>query len=149
MALTIDPATKQFLVLQSDLSFVSGTFYTLDTDAVRTEAYQLLASENYIWMEDCYDHNAEYTILGVTYARKVEIINGYTIKLEDTGSAYTVSFVGSNNNMFDIETGILVPTALVTVVGNNSAGLIREPLNVPLTEAEVLEQVIVGNEATH
>ena len=127
MALTLNPATKQFLVLQADLNFVSGTFYELDTDAVRTEAYQLLASEDYIWLEDCYDHNAEYTVLGVTYSRKVEWINGYTIKLEDTGAAYTVSFVGSNNNMFDIENGILVPTPLVTTVGNNSAGLINLP----------------------
>ena len=31
---------------------------------------------------------------------------------------------GSNNNIFDVENGILVPTSLVTVISGNSAGLI-------------------------
>ena len=34
-----------------------------------------------------------------------------------------MNFVGSNNNFFDIENGILNPTSLVTVESNNSAGL--------------------------
>ena len=122
MALTLDPATRVFTVPQADLSFVSGTLYTLDTDQFRKDAWDLLSSEPYIWLPPCYDHNAEYTILGVTYFRKIEFINGFSLQLEDTGSAYSVSFEGSNNNLFDIETGVLIPTPLVTCVGNNSAG---------------------------
>ena len=122
MALTLDPATKRFTIPQADLTFVSGTLYTLDTDQFRKDAWDLLSSEPYIWMPPCYDHNAEYTILGVTYFRKVEFINGYSLQVEDTGSAYSVSFEGSNNNLFDIENGILIPTPLVVYVGNNSAG---------------------------
>lgn len=122
MAITLDPALKRFSIPQADLTFVSGTLWTLDTDAVRKECWDLLSSEPYIWLQPCYDHNAEYTVLGVVYFRKVEWINGFSIVLENTGSAYSVSFEGSNNNMFDIENGILIPTPLVTVIGNNSAG---------------------------
>ena len=74
-------------------------------------------------MEVAFIHNTEVTVAGVTYARTLEMINGYSITLEDTGSAYTANFVGSNSNFFDIENSILNPTPLVTVQSNNSAGL--------------------------
>lgn len=151
MALTLDPATRVFTALQADLTFISGTLYELDTNAFRKEAMDLLASEDYIWMPDCYDHNAEYTILGVTYFRKVEWINGYSLQLEDTGSAYSVSFTGSNNNLFDIETGVLIPTPLVSAVGNNSAGnqTIISGSGLSATEATQLLEVwrLLGLEA--
>lgn len=123
MAVTLDPATKIFSVPQSDLTFVSGTLYTFDTDVQRKAMYDLLASEPYAWMEDAFVHNTEVTVAGVTYARTLEMINGFSITLENTGSAYSVDFVSSNNNFFDIENGILNPTPLVTVQSNNSAGL--------------------------
>ena len=123
MALTLDPATKTFTVPQSDLSFVSGTLWDFDTNVQRKAMMALLASEDYIWMEDAFVHNTEVTVAGVTYARTLEMVNGFSITLENTGSAYTGNFVGSNNNFFDIENGILNPTPLVTVQSNNSAGL--------------------------
>lgn len=124
MALTLDPATKQIDVPQADLTFVSGTLYSLDTDAFRINVMALLASESYIWMEDAYSHNGEVTVAGTTFARTLEFINGYSIKFEDTGSQYSVRLEGSNNNIFDVENGILVPTSLVTVISGNSAGLV-------------------------
>jgi len=84
----------------------------------------LLASEPYMWMEDAFIHNTEVTVAGVTYARTLEYINSYSHTFENTGSAYTVRIEGSNNNIFDIENGILNPTPLVTVISTNSAGLI-------------------------
>lgn len=124
MALTLNPATRLISVPQADLTFISGTLYELDSDQFRKDVFDLLSSEAYIWMDDAYDHNSEYTVLGVTYARKVEFINGYSIQFEYTGSAYSVRIAGSNNNIFDAENGILTPTPLVTVIGQNSAGLI-------------------------
>ena len=123
MAITLNPATKVFSVLQSDLSFVSGTLWDFDTDVQRKAMWDLLSSEPYIWMDEAFIHNTEVTDAGVTYARTLEMINGYSITLEDTGSAYTANFVGSNNNFFDIENSILNPTPLVTIQSNNSAGL--------------------------
>lgn len=123
MAITLNPATKVFSVSQADLDFISGTLYRFDTNVQRKAMWDLLSSEDYIWMPVAFQHNTEVTVAGVTYARTLEMINGYSITLEDTGSAYSVSFEGSNTNFFDIENGILNPTPLVTVQSNNSAGL--------------------------
>jgi hypothetical protein len=124
MALTIDPASKVISIPQADLNFVSGTLWELDSDAFRRLVMTDLASQEHIWMQDAYLHNGEVTVAGETFARTLEFINGYVISLEDTGSPYSVSIVGSNNNIFDIENGIMNPTPLVTVLSNNSAGLI-------------------------
>ena len=127
MALSLDPATKVISVPQADLTFVSGALYTLDSDQFRKNVMDLLASESYIWMPDAYSHNTEVTVAGITYARTLEFINGYSVTFEDTGAAYTVRIEGSNNNIFDVENGILNPTNRVTVISTNSAGLIKDP----------------------
>jgi len=123
VALTLNPATRLISVPQADLTFVSGTLYDLDSDQFRKDVMDLLASEAYIWMPDAFTHNTEVTVAGVTYARSIEFINSYSIQFENTASAYTVRIIGSNNNIFDVENGILVPTPLVTVISTNSAGL--------------------------
>lgn len=125
MAISLDPATKLISVPQADLTLVVGQLYSMDTDAFRLEVNSLLASEPYIWMDDAYQHNTEVTVAGTTYARTLEFINGYSIQFEFTGSAYSVRLEGSNNNIFDVENGILTPTSLVTVIPTNAAGLIR------------------------
>lgn len=124
MALSLNPATKLISIPQADLTFVSGQLYTLDTDAFRKNVMTLLASEAYIWMPDAYRHNTQVTVAGTTYARTIEFINGYSVQFQDTGAAYTVRLEGSNNNIFDVQNGILTPTPLVTVISTNAAGLI-------------------------
>lgn len=123
MALTLNPATKVISVPQADLTLVSGTLYELDTNAFRKNVWDLLSSEAYIWMQPAFSHNTEVTIVGVTYARLIEFINGFSVTFQDTGAAYSVRLAGSNNNLFDIDSGILNPTDRVTVIGQNSAGL--------------------------
>jgi hypothetical protein len=121
MALSIDPATKVISVPQADLTPVSGTLYTLDTDQFRLDVLALLDDEDYIWMPTAYTHNTEVTVAGVTYARTLEFINGYSIEFED--GQYTVRLEGSNNNIFSVQDGILVQNQ-VQVIPTNSAGLI-------------------------
>lgn len=125
MAISLDPATKLISVPQADLTLVSGTLYSLDTNQFRNDVMALLASESYIWMDDAFQHNTEVTVAGTTFARTIEFINGYSIKFEDTGGQYSVRLEGSNNNIFDVENGILTPTSLVTIISTNSAGLIK------------------------
>jgi len=124
MALSLDPATKLITIPQADLTFVSGTLYELDTDQFRKNVMDLLASESYIWMPDAYQHNSEVAVAGTTFARTLEFINGFSIQFEDTASQYSVRLIGSNNNLFDVENGVLTPTDKVTVIPTNSAGLI-------------------------
>lgn len=139
MALTIDYLTKVISVPQADLTFVSGALYELDTNQFRKDVMDILAAENHIWMEDAFQHNTDVTVAGTTFARTIEFINGYSVTFEDTGGAYSIRLVGSNNNIFDVENGILNPTALTTVIPTNSAGLISGSMSIDDLENIILE----------
>lgn len=121
MAVSIDWATKVITVPQADLTLVTGTLYELDTDAFRLELKSLEDSEEGMPFPATHRHNTEVTVAGVTFARTIEIINGYSITFED--GAYSVRLAGSNNNFFDVENGILNQNT-VQVIAQNSAGLI-------------------------
>lgn len=122
MALSLNSATKVITVPQADLTLISGTLYELDTNAFRLEVGQLLDDEDYIWMPYAFTHNTEVTVAGVTYARFIEMINGYSVEFEN--GSYSVRLAGSNNNIFDVEAGVLVQNS-VQVIPTNSAGLVR------------------------
>jgi hypothetical protein len=141
MALTVNPDTKVWAVLQADLTFISGALYDLDTNELKLNMMDVLSSEDYIWMDDSFIHNTQVTVAGTTFARTIEIINGHSITLEDTSLAYSVRMINSNNNMFDVENGILNPTGLVTVISTNSGGLIVEPTSTPPTPVEIADAV--------
>ena len=113
---------KVIHVQQSDLTHISGTLYELDTDAFRLALKNLEddPDQGMVW-PDTHRHNTEVTVAGVTYARTIEIINGYSVEFDD--GQYTVRLVGSNNNIFDVQSGILVQNQ-VQVIPTNSAGLI-------------------------
>ena len=125
MALTIDPATKVISVPQADLNFISGSLYELDSNQFRKDVMALLDDEDRIWLPDAFSHNTEVTVAGTTFARTLEFINGYSVTFENL--TYSVRIVGSNNNIFDVENGILNPSGNVTVISTNSAGLISSP----------------------
>ena len=144
MALTIDPALKRVTIPQADLTLVSGSLYTFDTNQFRLDLGALVDDEAYIWMPFPFTHNTEVTVLGVVLARTIQMINGWSITFENV--AMTVQYSGSNNDLFDSAGGILINQPLVNVIGNNSAGLVN--VDVPTT-AGVLEQVIVGNQIGH
>jgi hypothetical protein len=122
MTITIDEATQVITVEQSDLASVSGTLYEMDTNVYRLAVGALLASERYMWMEPAFNHNGEVTVAGTTFARIIEQTNGYVLEFENL--TYSVRLAGSNNNLFDVENGILTQK-LVQVIAQNSAGLVR------------------------
>jgi hypothetical protein len=68
--------------------------------------------------DDTHSHNAQVTIAGVTLARVIEIINGYTITFED--GQYVVFLVNANSNIIE-ETN----KNQVSLASSNSAGLIE------------------------
>jgi len=123
MAITLNPETRVISVPQADLTFISGTLYEMDTEVdFRQIINQLMDDEDYIWMPDPISHNTEVTVAGVTYARFIEMINSYSITFTPD-SQWSVRLAGSNNNIFDIENGILNQNQ-VQVIPGNSAGLI-------------------------
>jgi len=137
MALSIDPETKVITIPQADLSLVSGTLYSLDTNQFRLDLGVLLTSEAYAWMPTAVRHNTTVTVAGVTYARTIEMINGYSVQFEN--GTYSVRLEGSNNNIFDVENGILVQNN-VQVISTNSAGLVV--VNTGSVDTDAVIQVV-------
>jgi len=128
VAISIDWSTKLFSVPQAELTNIAGTLYEMQTETYfRQGVNAIMASEDGIVFEDPIDHNTEYTVAGVTYARKIEMINGYSLTFSPD-SNWSVRYRGSNNNLFDVENGVLVQSN-VEIISANSAGLIAEPLN--------------------
>ena len=121
MALSVNWPTGVITVPKADLTLVTGTLYELDVDAFRLELKSLEDDEAGMPWPRTHHHNTEVTIAGVTYARLVEILSPYSVEFED--GAYSVRLAGANNNIFDVENGILVQNT-VQVIAQNSAGLI-------------------------
>lgn len=113
--------TKIITVYRVDLALVSGTLYSFDTNQFRLDLKALEDDEIGMCFLDIHRHNTEVSVAGVTYPRVIEIINGYSITF-DPDIPYSVRLEGSNNNIFDIESGILNQNA-VQVIPTNSAGL--------------------------
>jgi hypothetical protein len=121
MPISIDWGTKVISVPQSYLTNITGTLYELDTNQFRLDLKALEDDEAGMPFPDTHRHNTEVTVVGVTYARVIEIINDYSITFED--GQYSVRLAGSNNNFFDVENGILNQNQ-VQVIAQNAAGLI-------------------------
>ncbi len=122
MAMTIDWPNKVISVPQSDLVLVSGTLYEMNTETYFRDALMALADDEQgmAWPVP-YRHSTEVAVAGVTYARVIEIINGYSVQFTPN-SQWSVRLVGSNNNIFDVQNGVLVQNQ-VQVIPTNSGGL--------------------------
>mgnify|MGYP003399053046 CR=1 FL=1 len=79
MSISIDWGNKIILIPKTYLTYVNGSNYILDTNQFRLTLRELEASENGIVFDETHNHNTEINIGGLTLARTVEIINGYTI----------------------------------------------------------------------
>lgn len=118
--ISIDWLNKIIKVPVQFLTPVSAGLYSMDVNTFRLALKDLEDGEG-IPFEDTHRHNTEVVLSGVTYARTVEIINGYTVEFEEdigTYGYYTVLLTGANHNLSDVK----VPNS-VSIVTNNSAGL--------------------------
>jgi hypothetical protein len=119
MALSVNCSTKVITIPQADLTPVSAGLYQLDVNAFRLSLKDWEDGTDGISMPDTHRHNTEVTLSGVTYSRFFEIINGYTVTFQDTGTPYTVKCVGANHNIADVKN-----VNNVSLIIGNSAGLI-------------------------
>lgn len=120
MAVTVNWSTRVISVPQADLTLVSGVLYELDVDVLRLALKTIEDSDEGINFPDTHRHNTEVTLSGVTYARTFEVVNGYTVSFENTGTPYVVSCVGANHNLGDVTN---FDGGMSLIIGN-SAGLI-------------------------
>ncbi len=118
MAITVTWATKVINVPQADLTLVSGSVYELDLEQFRQDLNALQASEEGIWADTILEHNTLATVSGVTLARLIEIVNGYTVTFED--GQYAVNLEGANSNVADVTN-----VNQVSIRSFNTAGLVQ------------------------
>lgn len=139
MALSIDWGnTYVITVPRADLTLVSGTLYELDVNAFRLELKSLEDDAAGMPYPRTHNHNTEVTVAGITFARFVEILPPYSVEFEN--GPYSVRLVGANNNVFDIENGILSQNQ-VQVISNNSAGLVSSSGSGPAVECPTAQQI--------
>jgi hypothetical protein len=119
MAITVNWPTKVINVPKADMTLVSSDPFEireLNIDTFRLRLKDLEDDESGQPWPTTHNHNTAVTVGGVTLARVVEIINGYTVTFED--GSYAVNLVGANSNIGDV-----VNLNSVSVRAANSAGL--------------------------
>ncbi len=137
MAISINWATKVITVPQADLTSLGGADYVLDVDTFRLALKNIEDSEDGMAYPYTHEHVPPKVLGGVSFARVVEIVNGYTVTFQDVGSPYRVTLTGGNNNIADV-TNI----NNVSVRPTNSAGLVNVGSGLSPTQAVQLELVL-------
>lgn len=117
MSISVDWGARVIYVPKTFLSAVTATLFELDVDQFRLALKGLEDSPEGMSYPDTHRHNTEIVLSGVTYARSVEVVNGYTVTFED--GQYAVRCVGANHNLADVKN-----LNQVSLIIGNSAGLI-------------------------
>lgn len=140
MAITVNWPTKVITVPKADTTLVTLTPYEireLNIDTFRLALKDLEDNvEGQPW-PTTHNHNTTVTVGGVTLARVVEIINGYTVTFED--GSYAVNLIGANSNIGDV-----LNLNSVSVRASNSAGLTELGLASAVWNALVAEHLTAG-----
>lgn len=120
MAITIDWGTLVINVPKADTTLIQASpeIRQLDLNAFRLALKDLEDSEEGMTYPATHNHNPPVTVGGVTLARVLEIINGYTVLFED--GQYAVNLVGANSNVSDVTI-----VNQVSIRSANSAGLVQ------------------------
>lgn len=120
MAITIDWGTQIINIPKSYTTLIQASpteIRELPLNQFRLDLKVLEADLEGIPHLVTHSHNTEVLLGGITYARIIEIINGYTITFED--GQYAVNLTGANSNVGDV-----VNVNQVSVRSANAAGLI-------------------------
>jgi len=133
MAITIDWTTKVISIPKADMPLVTMTPFEireLDINTFRLILKDLEDDSEGMTFSTTHNHIAPISVGGVSLARVVELINGYTVTFED--GQYAVNITGGNSNIGDN-----VNLNQVSVRSANSAGLVEVPVVAEHTPAEI------------
>ena len=119
MAITINFPTGVISVPKADMTLIQSSpteIRELNLNTFRLTLKDLEDdADGQVWI-NTHNHNTAVTVGGVTLARVVEIINGYTVTFEN--GSYAVNLVGANSNISDVTN-----VNSVSIRAANSAGL--------------------------
>jgi len=121
MAISISWPTGVITVPKANMTLVQST--PIEIRELNINTFRLALkdleddAEGQVWATT-HNHNTAVSVGGVTLARVVEIINGYTVTFEN--GSYAVNLVGANSNIADV-----VNLNTVSIRAANSAGLIQ------------------------
>lgn len=138
--ISINWLTKVVYVPKTFMTEISATLYELDVNALRL-ALKGIEDDEGISYVDTHRHNTVVVLSGVSYARTLEIINGYTVEFED--GPYVVRCVGANHNLADVK----VLNQVSLVIGN-AAGLIEVATGAGPSAAAIAAAVLAAVEAS-
>lgn len=142
MAISISWTSGVISVPKTDLTLVGGAVYEYDVSAFRLELKDQEDGETGMPFPDTHRHNTTVELAGATYARSVEMINGYTVTFED--GQYAVNLFGANHNVMDVTN-----VNQVSVRTQNSAGLIEVSTGAGPSAADIADAVLEEAVADH
>ena len=135
---TVDLATKIITIPISFLTFVSASLYELDINELRLALKDIEDSEEGMAFLDTHRHSTEATLSGVTYARQLEIINGFTVTFEN--GSYSVRCVGANHNLGDVKN-----YNSVSLIIGNSAGMVVGSGGITQADKEEIAELVLNS----
>lgn len=118
--MNVDWPNKVIYVDKADMTLVQSTpveIRELNLNWFHLTLRDLEDNDDGMVWPKTHKHNTEVVLGGITYARVIEVINGYTVTFEN--GSYAVNLVGANSNVGDV-----VNLNLVSVRSANAAGLI-------------------------
>lgn len=136
MAISIDWPTGVISVPKADTTLVDigpPEIRSLDVNQFRKDLNALQAGEEGMAFDITHTHNPPVSVGGITLARVVELINGYTVTFEN--GSYAVNLTGANNNISDV-----MNLNTVSLRSANSAGLIEGDIGQQIVEGTLTVQ---------
>ena len=115
MAYSADWIAKRVTIPVSDLTFVSGSNYTLNIADVHNEMRRMEWDEG-LWAINILEHKETLVLSGIPKTRTILVVNGYTWEI--AASNIVVSLIGIDSNLMDT----FVPANGVSLLANNSVG---------------------------
>jgi hypothetical protein len=118
MAYSVNWNSKIVTVPKADMTQISASpeIYELNLISFWAAIHDIQDSEGMPYL-DIMRSNAPVVLSGVTYARSIEVINGYKIEFEN--GPYQVNLNGANSNLLDARV-----QNNVSLNASNSAGLV-------------------------
>jgi len=135
--------TQVIIIPRADMPLVQETpteIRLLDLNQFRQNLKTLEASPNGMAYPDIHLHVGPVSVGGVSLARVVVLINGYSVLFED--AQYSVNLAGANTNLGDV-----VNPNQVSIRTNNSTGLVEVNLQ-DVLDLLTADEVITPTTAT-